>query len=159
MTEIGKWLFWAGFITNILISIPIFYRYINFDRPEAAQTMFAIFPAPFAATIAAYLAVNGGDTKLWLVMALLLISQILFIMVLTKMALFLKMKFYPSCVGMTFPFVITASMLRSSVLLFQANGYAVPGLFTAAYYFEIIFATVMVFYVYLRYIKFLFKKE
>lgn len=159
MKWLGYWLFWIGFITNLLVSIPTFYRYFKFESPESAKPMFAIFPAPFASTLAAYLSVVDGEPNLLFVVVLIAISQILFILTITKLPTFLKKPFYPSWVGMTFPFLITSSMLMDGTKLLRTHGYPIPGFVDLIYIGEIIFATIMVIYVFAHYCRFLFEKE
>ena len=159
MKWLGYWLFWIGFITNLLVSIPTFYRYFKFESPESAKPMFAIFPAPFASTLAAYLAVIDGEPKLLFVIVLIAISQMLFVLTITKLPAFLKKPFYPSWVGMTFPFLITSSMLMDGTKLLRTRGYQIPSFVDLIYIGEIIFATIMVIYVFGHYCRFLFKSE
>ena len=47
LKELGYWLFWIGFITNLLVSVPTFYRYFKLELPESAKPMFAIFSSTF----------------------------------------------------------------------------------------------------------------
>jgi exfoliative toxin A/B len=159
MSKVGYWLFWIGFITNIIVSILAFYRHFKFETPESAKPMFAIFPSPFASTVAAYLAVVKGEPNLFFVVFLITISQILFVITIKKLPSFLKKPFYPSWVGLTFPFLITSSMLRIGIKLLRNHGYQIPRLIDLIYSAEIIFATVMVVYVFGHYCKFLLQEE
>jgi exfoliative toxin A/B len=153
--KLGYYLFSLGFSMNILVSIPIIYRYLRIDIPEPAQPMFAIFPAPFSATIAAYFAVSNGDINVFIVSSLVLISQFLFFLTLVKLPSYLSRPFYPSWVGFTFPFVITSTMLMQVVIRFREIGYEVPQFLDYLFYAEIIFAMMMVLFVGFKYVIFL----
>ena len=157
--KLGYYLFLAGFAFNIIISLPIILRYFTIDSPEPAQPMFAIFPAPFAATLAAYLSVSAGEINLFIVSGLLLISQFLFFLTLTKLPLYLSRPFYPSWVGFTFPFVITSTMLMKVIYLYRQHGYNIPEIFDYLFYAEIIFAIIMVLFVALKYATFVSKRN
>lgn len=73
------------------------------------------------------------------------------------MSMFLKKPFYLSWVGLIFPFVITGSIFMKSTFVLRANGYEVSAFIDVIYNFEIIFASIMVFYVFGHYCRFLLK--
>ena len=57
---------------------------------------------------------------------MLVLAQALFAVVLSRLPVLLRLRFYPSYAAMTFPFVITATALGKALAFFQANGAQVP---------------------------------
>lgn len=66
-----------------------------------------------------------------------------------------KIKFYPSYAAFTFPFVITAIALRQTVSYLNEMNIIVPSILNYLVVIETILATVIVIYVFIRYLKFL----
>ena len=84
-----------------------------------------------------------------------ILAQALFVLVLTQMPKLLRLKFYPSYAAFTFPFVITAIALRQTISYLTQEGFVVSSIFNYLVEVEALIATVIVVYVFVRYLKFL----
>ena len=79
-------------------------------------------------------------------------------MVLSRLPVLLRLRFYPSYAAMTFPFVITATALGKALAFFQANGLAVPEVLNVLFAAEAAVSVVMVGYVFIHYLHFFFMR-
>lgn len=157
-TNIGRIAFWFGFIAYLIILFLVILRYIKAKEiPEPAKPTFAILAAPASLLLAGYL--NSFESKsLSIVYFLLLVSQITYFIVLFKLPSLLKLKFYPSFAGFTFPLVISALSLKlTNGFLIEANK-GITGLKYLVKLEELI-AFLIVIYVLSKFIQFLTKKE
>lgn len=124
---LGKNLFWIGFILLLALLVVVNYRYIKYKEiPEPAQSLFAITTAPASLCLAGYIQ-SFEQKSMGIVLFLAILSQILYILVLTKMPKFLKLKFYPSMAAFTFPFVITAISLKMLNVFLLKSGAIMAG--------------------------------
>lgn len=148
---IGQWAFGFAFL-SYLILLPIIGKRVLLIKkiPEPALPTLIIFSAPGSLCLTGY--INSFDTKnMFLFVFLLILSQFIYVLAVIKLIQLLKLKFYPSYSGFTFPFVISAIALKSSNIYLTNQGYSIRFLPTAVKVEEII-AVVMVFYVLIRYV-------
>ncbi len=151
---IGKIAFWVGFISLLALLPVVTKRYsMKIEEQPITKPLIAIYAAPAALCLAG-LVNSKASTSTILVWFLLILSQALYVFVLTKMPKLLKLPFMPSYSAFTFPFVISALSLKlANGMLSQSN--PVPLLGTIVKIEEAI-AVILVFYVLLRYLQFIF---
>lgn len=155
--SIGRILFYFGLISFIVL-LPIVIKrvFVVKEIPEPALPTITIMTAPAGLLLAGYM--NVYENKSYaVVLALLIISQILYIYVLTKLPKLLSLKFYPSYSAFTFPTVITAIGIKGAANYLKGVNESLSFLTSVAFIEEII-AVVLVVYVLIRYISFLSKK-
>lgn len=151
---IGKIAFWVGFISLLALLPVVTKRYsMKIEEQPITKPLIAIYAAPAALCLSG-LVNSKASTSTILVWFLLILSQALYVFVLTKMPKLLKLPFMPSYSAFTFPFVISALSLKlANGMLSQSN--PVPLLGTIVKIEEAI-AVILVFYVLLRYLQFIF---
>lgn len=157
MTNVGKILFWFGFISYLILLPIILYRITKVKEiPEPALPTITILAAPASLCLAGYM--NSFQNKnmfiLWLLLAL---SQFTLLCVLIQLPKLLKLPFYPSYSAFTFPLVISALSLKLTNA-FLVNAGKEIAILKYIVKFEELLAVIMVLYVLLRYIVFLFSK-
>lgn len=157
MTNVGKILFWFGFISYLVLLPVILYRIAKVKEiPEPALPTIVILAAPASLCLAGYM--NSFQNKnmfiLWLLLAL---SQFTLLCVLIQLPKLLKLPFYPSYSAFTFPLVISALSLKLTNA-FLINAGKEIAILKYIVKFEELLAVIMVLYVLLRYIVFLFSK-
>lgn len=157
MTNVGKILFWFGFISYLVLLPVILYRIAKVKEiPEPALPTITILAAPASLCLAGYM--NSFQNKnmfiLWLLLAL---SQFTLLCVLIQLPKLLKLPFYPSYSAFTFPLVISALSLKLTNA-FLINAGKEIAILKYIVKFEELLAVIMVLYVLLRYIVFLFSK-
>ncbi|MFA7533046.1 MAG: TDT family transporter [Tissierellaceae bacterium] len=155
--KMGQVIFYFGFI-SLLILLPIVLKrvYMVKDIPEPALPTLAIQTAPAALCLAGYMN-SFLDKNMGMVYFLLILSQCLFLIVLTQLPRLLKLKFSPAYSAFTFPFVITGISIKLT------NGFLLKAdkeisILKYIVKFEEFLAIALVFYVLYRYIKFMFNK-
>ena len=136
----------------VLVPIVITRGFIRKDLPEPTIPMVTILTAPASLSLAAYL--KQFDGQLPIAIALFTIAVMLFIAVLSKLPSMLRLPFYPSYAAFTFPLVITATATNSFIELLAEHGKSYVWLDLLAT-FQLIFATMIVCYVLVRYINYL----
>ncbi len=148
---VGQWSF--GFaLLSYLILIPIIGKRVLWIKkiPEPALPTLIIFSAPGSLCLAGY--INSFETKHMLLLGfLLLLSQVIYLLAVIKLAQLLQLKFYPSYSGFTFPLVISAIALKSSNAFLINQGYS-TGFLSILVKIEEIIAVCIVFYVLIRYL-------
>lgn len=157
MQALGQAIFWFGFACYAALLVLVTYRYAKHEVPEGARPLFCIYTAPMSLSIVGYLAVTDAPNAL-LVSVMMVLAQVLFLVVLSRLPHLLRLKFYPSYAAMTFPFVITATALGQGTAFFRANGVALPFAFDVVFYVEVALATIMVAYVLAHYLRFFFRR-
>ena len=153
MQSLGRILFLGGLFLYFLV-LPLVIKKVRLGTiPEPASPTLAIFAAPVALCLAGYM--NSFESKnMVVVFGLVALSQLSYLFVLSQLPRLLKLKFYPSFSGFTFPLVITAISIKLT------NGFLVK---TGQYFsvlkyvvkFEEIIAVLIVLYVLIKYIQFL----
>lgn len=160
MEPVGQVLFWFGFACYLLLLMVVTTRYFKHEVPEAARPLFCIYTAPMSLSLAGYLAVSPQPNAAF-VITLLVLAQILLVVVLARLPLLMKLKFYPSFAAMTFPFVITATALGRATAFLRAEGVLAPGLLSDALgvllVVETLLACVMVAFVVAHYVHFFWR--
>lgn len=153
MQMIGRVLFWIGLISYFLL-LPVVIKRVRLGTiPEPAMPTIAIFAAPVALCLAGY--ISSFETKnMIIVFGLLILSQLSYLFVLSKLPVLLKSKFYPSFSGFTFPLVITAISIKLTNGFLTKSGQGI-GVLKYIVYIEEIIAILIVIYVLIKYIKFL----
>ncbi len=153
---LGGLLFWIGFACYPVLFALVTYRYAKHPVPDPARPLFCIYSAPASLSIVGYLAVTDAP-DLGFVGAMLILGQMLFVIVLTKVPTFIRNGFFPSYAAMTFPFVITAMALSVSLDAFAEAGISLPPLLDVLCIVETVFAAAMVTFVVCKYVVFLAK--
>lgn len=148
---IGQIAFWAAFL-SYLILIPIVGKRVLVTKniPEPALPTLIIFAAPGSLCLAGY--INSFETKHMILFGfLLIVSQLIYILAVIKLITLLKLKFYPSYAGFTFPLVISAIGLKASNAFLMSKGFSF-GFLPVLVKVEEIIGVFIVFYVLLRFI-------
>lgn len=158
MTSIGQSAFWFGFIAYLILLPTIFYRVLKVkDIPKPALPTMAIFAAPASLLLAGYM--NSFQSKniivVWLLIALSVFMYISVIFMLFKL---LKLKFYPSYSGFTFPLVISGIAMKLTNGFMIKSGQTIPSLKYLIKFQEFVGVAITL-YVLIRYIQFVFSKE
>lgn len=155
MQWLGKILFYLGFIAYLVL-LPLVVKRILIikEMPEAALPTLAILSAPASLCLAGYIN-SFADKQMFMIYFLLFISQATYIVVLTMLPGLLKLKFYPSYSGFTFPLVISAISLKltNGFLMNTENPISFLSILVRI---EEVIAFAMVAYVLFRYIYFIF---
>lgn len=154
--DIGAMTFAFGLIALVFLAGLVSYRYINHrDIPQGARPLFCIYAAPVSLCLTGYLqSVEGVSTGF--VMSLLTIATIIYAVVLYKAITYLlRLPFYPSFAGFTFPFVICPTAASQALAHFEAVGYSFVSL-QLLVGLEMIIGVAIVSYTALRYMRYLF---
>ena len=118
---VGQVAFWVALVGYAITLVLVTLRYIKHPVPEGAHPLYCIYAAPSNLLLATFFALDMQN-HLFLVEILLISGQFFLIMVCIRAWRFLFYKFYPSFAAMTFPFVITAISLTSSIDYFAEQG-------------------------------------
>lgn len=148
---VGQVVFWFALVCYLILIFVVGKRvFVVKEIPEPALPTLIIFAAPGSLCLAGYL--NCFDNKnLFMVWFLLILSQGIYILALIRLVGLLKLKFYPSYSGFSFPLVISALALKLSSGFFVAQGTKIAFLPVVVKVEEII-AVILVLYVLVRYI-------
>ncbi len=158
MNTAGQIIFWFGFVSYIVLLPIVLYRTIKIKEiPEPAAPTLIIFAAPASLLLAGY--INSFAEKnmsmIWLLAALSIIMYIAAIIMLPKL---LRLRFYPSYSGFTFPLVISGIAMKLTNGFLSKSGNAIAWLKYLVKFQEAA-AVAIVLYVLYRYIQFLTAKE
>lgn len=159
MEAVGMAIFWFGFACYMALLVMVTYRYAKHEVPESARPLFCIYAAPMSLSLAGYLSVASDPSPVFVgIMAVL--AQVFLVLVLVRLPLLLRIKFYPSYAAMTFPFVICASGLGKAIVYFESIGVSgqVFALLHGLAIIETVLATAMVLYVFGHYLRFFFRR-
>lgn len=154
---LGYYIFWFGFIAYMFLLALVTYRYFHHPVADAAKPLICIYTAPMSLSLAGYFAVVPEKSFL-MISIMQIAAQILFFFILSLMPKLLRLPFYPSYAAFTFPFVITAIALRSSIDYYEINSSINTGILQYLYYFECLVATFFVFYVTIHFCRFFYKE-
>lgn len=156
--HLGEYIFWFGFVSYMILFALVTIRYCSKHKiAEPAKPLFCIYTAPMSLSLAGYLACVA-EKSVFMIIIMQILAQVLFVVVLTQMPKLLRLKFYPSYAAFTFPFVITAIALRQTISYLTQVGMIVPGIFNYLVEIEAMIATVIVVYVFTRYLNFLYEQ-
>lgn len=154
MQSAGQAIFWFGLLVYIPLVPLVSYRVFKVGQvPEPVQPVIIIYAAPASLLLAGYL--NSFPVKnTALVVTLGSWAFLMTLFGLSQMPRMLKLPFYPSYSSFTFPFVISAIAFKGMVNYLGSVGIDASLLqFIAT--LQVVWATVMVLYVLVRYALFL----
>lgn len=152
MQSIGVIAFWFGFITYLILLPVVTYRVFKIkDIPDAALPTIAIFAAPASLLLAGYMK-SFAAKNISMVYFLMLLSIIMYVFVIIKLFSLLKLKFYPSYSGFTFPLVISGISIKLTNLYMIKVKHAIP-LLKYLIKFQEAAAVIMVIYVSMKYVQ------
>lgn len=150
---------WIALVGYILITPFAFKRIFKLKTiPEPAIETNAIITAPLALVIAGYNSAYGGSQNLTLLMIMIIISQLIYFFVLTKLPLVFGKPFKPSFAGFTFPIVISAIALKTTNAFLVKSGRAI-GALKYLVKFEELVAVIVVAYLCFLFMKVMFSSE
>ena len=142
--------FIIGFISMIITTPVIFYRYIRYpNKTDMNKPLICIFTALFSILIVGYLNSAESISNEFL-MALYILACIFYIFSLYKFIDYRNIDFYPSFAAFTFPFVISA-LATKGIAGNVSQSLLLNNILTV----ETVIAVVLVTYVVMRYIEFL----
>lgn len=142
--------FIIGFISMLVTTPVIFYRYIRYpNKTDMNKPLICIFTALFSILIVGYLNSAESVSNEFL-MALYILACIFYIFSIYKFIDYRNLDFYPSFAAFTFPFVISALATKGIVGNFAPNI-----MLSNVLILETAIAVILVAYVVMRYIVFL----
>ncbi len=158
LAQLGQAFFWIAFISLIILIPVLGYRTLIVKGiPEPAFPTTVIFAAPAALTLAAYLN-SFSEKNINMVMFLAVLVMVLYICGIVYLVQGLRLKFYPSYAAFTFPMVISAIAMKGTNGLLMKAGKEISWLKYVVKFQEVI-ATVIVLYVFIRFLMFILKKD
>ena len=119
---LGQILFYLGLFLSIAMAVVVIYRMMKIPLPEPLRPVTAIFTAPAGLLIVGYFSAFEFKSDL-LIYIMLIIAVIGYIYVCVSMFSLLKLKFYPTYVAFTFPFVISAAAFRAANAFLIESGH------------------------------------
>lgn len=154
---IGKAMFYLGLVLY-LVALPfVLYRVFVYKKlPEGAKPLATIIAAPGSLLLAGYLSAFS-EKQSQMIWFLMILSQILYLVSLGLVAKNIRLPFYPSFGGFTFPTVISAKALKGVANYYQNQG-GTSLFFRYVANVEFFIATAIVLYVLYQYLSFLNKK-
>ena len=150
ITEIDFIFFTIGFVSMLVTTPLIIYRYIKYPNiPDMNKPLVCIFTALFSILIVGY--VNSADiiSNTFLI-TLYTIACAFYMFALFKFISYRNLDFYPSFSAFTFPFVISALATKGIVAKISNANIILNSILTI----ETIIAIFLVVYILIRYIKF-----
>ena len=105
--KVGQIAFRFGFVSVLALLVLVTLRYIRIPGKEPAKPLFCIYAAPVSLCLAGYVP-SVPPKAAGMVIALLIASTALLIVVLCRLPMLLRLKFYPRYAAFPFPFVIAA---------------------------------------------------
>ena len=150
--EVGHIIYLFGLVSLIFLFPLIFYRYLFYNNiPENNKPLILVFNAATHITLEGY--INSSEIINKHVIYFYIICFLIYLFCLYKVYEYRNIKFYPSFSAFTFPFVISAK---------ATNGICVNVLnivlIKLIFYFQLIFCTIIVLYVFILYLNFLFRQ-
>ena len=138
--------------TALIILLPLVLKrvFIMRDLPNPVKPMIAILTAPTSLTLVAYLT-HFNTINETVVIAIVVVAQLLYFIVLYELQTLIKMPFYPSFGAFTFPLVVSATGL----LLVKNYLNIVPDWLEMLLYFETIIGTSIVLFVIFKFVQFI----
>jgi exfoliative toxin A/B len=150
-TDIGYIIFLYGFINLIFLFPLILFRYIFYKIPEENKPLILVFNAAVHITIKGYL--NTAKIYNKHILVFYSFCFLLYLFSLYKVYEYRNIKFYPSFSAFTFPFVISTKATNGI-----HNRVLNNLLIRIILYFQLSFSTIIVFYIFILYLRFLIKK-
>lgn len=155
---IGEAVFWFGFVSLTVLLIPVTVRYVKYKEiPDPSKPLICIYAAPFNLCIVGYMQSVTPKNYVFL-LGMFVTASALYLFAFVKAAEYLKLPFYPSYASFTFPFVISATAAKQTMVCLMDKGYPIPALGILAG-IETIIASALVVYTLVRFFRFLFVKR
>ena len=143
----GAWIF--GFILTLIL-YPLIYQDLKRNPlPLALLGQEGIYCAPFSLLLAALVRIGGPDLPSWILLVMVLASQVFFFFVLSRLQRIIKQGFQPAFSALTFPTIITATSLKMAQGILQF-----PALNLLVWLETIICLTILI-YVLVEYVRYL----
>lgn len=139
-----------GSVASFILYPLIFISLAKKELPLHLKPQIAIYSAPISLLLGGYLSLFGQNAQTIIVVALLILSQTLYLYVLIKLPNILKQAFLPSFSALTFPLVNTALSLSTSLIFLRSN------FLSFLIGFEILIASGIIAYVLANFLKLLF---
>lgn len=156
--SIGRIAFYFGLICYLVLTPFIFKRIFSLKTiPEPAKPTNAIICAPLSLLLAGYNNSFAEDRNLALVIAMLVISQAIYLLVVSWIPKLLKTSFKPSFAGFTFPLAISAIALKTTNAFLTKAGMGISALGILVKIEEAL-ALVMITYIFVLFMKAIFAK-
>ncbi len=152
-TGIGAATFWFGLATLAILLVVVTLRYFKMPVPDPAKPLMCIYAAPASLCIAGYVQSVTPKSAPFL-LAMYAVACVLYVFALLKMAGFLRLPFYPSYAGFTFPFVISAVASKQTMACLAKLQQPLPAL-SLVVTLQTVIATLLVVYTLIRFIMFL----
>ena len=154
---IGQVNFWVGLFFYLLLLPLIIKRVFLFKKmAEATLPLVTIIAAPGSLELTGYLKAFS-DPQLFLVISLLILSQILYWFIIFQVVKMIRLPFYPSYAAFTFPLAISAFAAKSASDFFKEIGQSFL-LMDLLAVVETSLAVIMIIYVGGHYLHFLIKQ-
>lgn len=151
----GSWLIWFTLATYFVLLPLILWRVLVVRKMhESTWPLITIIAAPGSLCLAGYLA-SIPNKQLLFVLVLFVLSQCLYLAILSVLPKLVRVPFYPSYAAFTFPLVISATAALASASYFKTEGIAGAHWVSLLGRVELFLATLMVSYVFIRYSWFL----
>lgn len=154
MKSLGEGIFWFGVAALVLTGILVTIRYMKYEVLEPAKPLICIYAAPTSLCLAGYLQ-SADNPSSTMILGLFVVSMLLYIFSLIQFVRYLRLKFYPSFVTSTFPFVISAIASKQTMVWTISHGRSFY-FFSYLVGFETVIAVVLMVYVSLCCMKFFF---
>ncbi|MFV0396302.1 MAG: TDT family transporter [Coprobacillaceae bacterium] len=153
--SIGQFVFYIAVIGYIFLLPFVLNRiFIYKNIQKESLPLITILAAPGSLCLAGYInAFTSHNT--FIVLSLLVISQTMYLIVLSQLPKIMSKDFYPSYAAYTFPLVISAIAITSTIPVLSFSS-SVLHILKGIAYLETFIAFFMVFYVLFRYLHFLY---
>lgn len=153
---LGRWIFYFAFAATLILLILVTLRYTRYKEiAKPAQLLFCIYTAPMALSLAGYMQ-SFPEKSFALITFMVLVSQALYFIVISRLIRYIRYEFFPSCAAFTFPYVISALSLKMAVAYYATRGIG-TGLLNGLVLLETIVAALLTFYVLVRYLRIMMK--
>lgn len=143
-----------GVLSFMILFFIVSYRYIKLPIPESTKPLLCIYTAPASIILVEYFRLPIPKSTNTIILVFLL-ACLFYIFAFTNLIKCLKLPFYPSYAAFTFPFVISATAAKFTSRYFMSLGLN-SHLLNIIANLEIIIATIIVFYVLIRYLMYIF---
>lgn len=155
---LGQVNFWIGLFLYLLLLPFIIHRVFKVkNMPDPTLPLITIIAAPGSLLLTGYLKAFP-EPQAWLVVPLLILSQVLYWFIITRIVKLFTLPFYPSYAAFTFPLVISAMAITAASRFLNAAGYNM-GWLTVIAGIETVIAAMVVLYVLGHYVNFLRKQR
>lgn len=154
LQTIRQVLFYLSIVGFLVTFVIISVRYLKIPVDEvSARPIFAIYTAPLPMLLVSYVRLIPHEQQYApLVLVTLILSQLVFVVVLSQLPSYFKNGFFPSYAALTFPFIVTANGMFEGLRVLHASP-----VWSYLAYAEGIFAIAMTLFVLVKYLLF-FKK-